>query len=229
MSTASDARVGVRAQLQRLPLFSRLGDAALTDLARVAQVRRYDNGELVMLAEDADAPAFFVLQGAVRVYRTNLEGREQTLIILRSGEGMNLPAAFAEVQAAPCSAVALGQTQLLTIALADLRRVTQAHPELALALLAHLSNRLQHLADLTYDLSLLSVRARLARFLLAQSRGSRTPGERWTHAQIAARIGTVRVVVSRTLSALADEGLIRLNRHRIEIVDPEALRRIAEE
>ncbi len=217
------------ALLKSLAPFAGLDGPALETLARVSVVRQHDDGEILMLEGDDDAPALFVLAGAVRVYRTNLEGREQTLIVLRPGEGLNLPAAFADAPLAPCSACALGPTRVLTIALADLREAVRRWPGIALALLRHLSNRLQHLTGLTYDLSLLSVRARLARFLLAQSREPEEPPIRWTHAQIAARIGTVRVVVSRALSALADEGLIRLNRQRIEITDPDALEQLAEE
>ncbi len=182
-----------------------------------------------MLEGDTDAPVLFVLEGAIRIYRTNLQGREQTLIILRPGEALNLPTAFADEAVAPCSACAMGPTETLALGLVELREATQRWPSLSLALLRHLSNRLQHLTQLIYDLSLLSVRARLARFLLAQSRAPEEEPIHWTHAQIAARIGTVRVVVSRTLASLADEGLIRLNRQRLEIVDPEGLAKIAEE
>jgi CRP/FNR family transcriptional regulator, cyclic AMP receptor protein len=208
--------------------FADLDDASLAALARVSSVRRYGDGEIIALEGDTDAPAFFVLRGGVRVFRTNLEGREQTLIMLREGEGMNLPAAFADSRSTPASAAALGDIEVLMIRLDDLRDVTRRHSPVAQAMLRHLSNRLQHLSGLVHDLSLLSVRARLARFLLAQSRDPSDVPMRWTHAQIAARIGTVRVVVSRTLSALADEGVVRLNRQRIEIVDPKALREIAE-
>ena len=216
------------ARLRRLAPFASLDEASLAALAGISSLRRYDNGELVMLEGDTDAPVFFVLRGAVRVFRTNLEGREQTLIVLREGEGMNLPAAFAESPAAQASAAALGEIEVLVIGLDALRDTTQRHPPLAEALLRHLSNRLQHLSGLVHDLSLLSVRARLARFLLAQSREPADATVRWTHAHIAARIGTVRVVVSRTLSALAEEGVVRMNRQRIEIVDPDALTEIAE-
>lgn len=216
------------ADLARLAPFAGLDEASLAAISRASHVRRYNDGDLVMLEGDTDAPALFVLQGAVRVYRSNLDGREQTLIILREGEGMNLPAAFADARASPGSAVAVGTVRALTIALADLRSLAGRHPPIALALLRYLSNRLNHLSGLAHDLSLLSVRARLARFLLAQSREADAPAVRWTHAQIAARIGSVRVVVSRTLSALADEGVVRLDRHRIEILDLETLTRIAE-
>lgn len=91
-----------------------------------------------------------------------------------------------------------------------------------------MADRVRHLSLMVYDLGLLSVRARLARFLLSEHNARRDSPVRWTHAEIAAQVGTVRVVISRTLSALADEGLIRLDRQRIEILDPAALAEAAE-
>ena len=101
-------------------------------------------------------------------------------------------------------------------------------PALALLLLRVLAERVQHLSQSLYGLGLLSVRARLARFLLSERAMHHETPTRWTHAQIAARVGTVRVVVSRTLSAMASQGLIRLDRQRIEIIDPVALAAEAE-
>jgi CRP/FNR family transcriptional regulator len=42
---------------------------------------------------------------------------------------------------------------------------------------------------------------------------------RWTQEEIAAQIGTVREVVARTLRAFADAGLLRMERHRIVLLD----------
>jgi len=42
---------------------------------------------------------------------------------------------------------------------------------------------------------------------------------RWTQQEMAAQIGTVREVVARTLRAFADAGLLRVERHRIILLD----------
>jgi CRP-like cAMP-binding protein len=208
--------------------FAALEPAARQALAGISRLVRYHDGEIVTLEGDADAPVHFVLEGAIRVFRTNLEGREQTLILLRQGDALNLPGAFAQRRDAVASAMAAGDARTLAMGSRQLQDVVLQHPAVGLALLQVLADRLHHLSSLTYDLSLLSVRARLARFLLAERQVPQGTSARWTHAQIAARVGTVRVVVSRTLSAMAEEGLIRLDRHRIEIVDAQALACVAE-
>ena len=89
------------------------------------------------------------------------------------------------------------------------------HPQLALAAVKLLASRLRRCAELVETLSLREVGQRLARLLLeeARSHGIRTDRGtkirlQLTHNQLAARIGTVREVVTRMLIRLQEQGLI---------------------
>ena len=136
--------------------------------------------------------------------------------------------ASAEAGPAPASAVALTPVELAVIPRADFCQTVIHTPELALVVLRDLAAKVHHLTDLTRDLGLLTVRARLASFLLSHGQppeGCAPAGVqvRWTHHEIAAQIGTVREVVSRTMRAFVKDGLIKLERHRIVVLDREAL------
>lgn len=211
---------------QYIRLLSKLPPATLRKLDAVSHTRNYADGEMIIWEGEEDASVLFVLEGVVRAFHVNPDGREQTVNRLGPGDAFNLPQAFASDHRAPLSAVAVGAVRLLAIAGADFRRVVVTTPELAEAILRELSDRLRYLVSLTYDLSLRSVRGRLARFLLTQASSS-SPG-RWTHEQIAAQIGTVREVVSRTMLAFVKEGLICLERGRVVIADAERLGREVE-
>jgi CRP/FNR family transcriptional regulator len=76
--------------------------------------------------------------------------------------------------------------------------------------------------DLVEDLSLRTVRGRLARLLLEEAESGEVT-RHWTQAEIAARLGTVREMIGRTLRALADAGHIRIDRQRIVLLDREGL------
>ncbi len=214
--------------LDQIALFSGLGAAAQRHVLAVAAVRDYEDGQLILLEGSRDASVFFVLSGTVRVFRTSLEGREQNLIQLHSGDALNMPSAFAEPGDAPASAMARGEVELLSIPRAEFRYIVSQTPEIALAVLRDLSQKLYHLTELSRDLGLRTVRSRLARFLLDHTRPMDDVPIRWTHQEIAAQIGTVREVVSRTLRSFADDGLIEMQRHRIVVRDAAALRREAE-
>ena len=64
---------------------------------------------------------------------------------------------------------------------------------------------------------------RLAAFLLEERRLEGDPVLRITHERIAAHLGTAREVVTRMLRYFQNEGLVKLTRGAIEIVDPRRL------
>jgi len=205
--------------LTEIPLFANLSFASLQKIAGVARLSSNSDGEIIMLEGDVETPIYSVIRGTVRIFRTNLDGREQSLIYHHAGAAFNLPTAFLDEPVAPASAVAIGEVQLLVIPRDDFRRIASETPEIALAVLRDFSSKLLHFTRLTHDLSLVSVRGRLARLLLARAQAGDKALLRWTQGDIAADIGTVREVVNRTLRAFAQEGLIKMERQRITILD----------
>lgn len=171
-----------------------------------------------------------------------MQGREQTLHIERSG------ATLAEVPVFddgpyPATAVAEEPSTVLFLEKSDIRRFMLQHPSVGLTALKLMAQRLRGHADLVDTLSLQQVGQRLARFLLAQGRkhGSRTNSGlqvdlEFSNEELARRIGSVREVVSRTLTRLEREGLIaqvdipKHGKHRrIFIADEAALAQYAGE
>jgi CRP/FNR family transcriptional regulator len=63
---------------------------------------------------------------------------------------------------------------------------------------------------------------RLASLLLGKGRELHV-----THQHLADELGSVREMVSRLLKSFAEQGLVRLGREQIEILDPAGLRRLA--
>jgi len=213
-----------------LALFRAVAADSVARLARIGRLETLPAGALLCSSGDRDAPVVFVLSGAVRVFEADAEGREQTLAIVGEGEALNLPVAFDGDGAAPASAeVWGGAATLVQMPASGFAEVVAHDPALALAVLGALASRARHLSGLVADLSLRTVRQRLARFILAQIERAPASGPaRWTHAEIAARLGTAREVVSRQMRALVREGVIRQERQRLVIIDLETLREIAE-
>ena len=214
--------------LKKIHLLAHLPEHVLRLLAQAAVPMHCTDNQMIDLDDDGQGAVFFVVKGLVRSYRSNLSGREQNLIHLKSGDAFNIPHAFSRQEVIPISAVAIGNVHLIKIPFDKFQQIVIHNPEAATAVLEDLSDKLVHLTQLTYELSLRNVRARLARFLLDQSRSTLPGGVQWTQQEIAAQIGSVREVVSRTLRGFVRDGFIRLDRHRIEILDEEALEAEAE-
>jgi CRP/FNR family transcriptional regulator len=217
------------AALRRTALFGELEEAELVALAERAVEHKLARGELLFVAGDEARGLYVIMEGAVRAFRESLDGREQVIHVERAG------ATIAEVplfddQPYPSTVAAEEDSMVLFIDKRDVRRLCIDHPAIALAALKLLAGRLRRCAELVETLSLHEVDQRLARLLLAEAlaRGTRqgagaTVELVLTNQQIAARIGTVREVVSRALTRLQQNGLIIVEGRRVTIPNQEAL------
>jgi CRP-like cAMP-binding protein len=217
------------AALRRTALFDELDEDTLSALAARAIERRFRKDELLFVAGEEARGLYVIVEGAVRAFRESADGREQVIHVERAG------ATVAEVPvfddgAFPSTVAAETDSILLFIDKRDVRSLCLEHPQIALAALKVLAGRLRRCAELVETLSLREVGQRLARCLLAEARarGVQTKGGfevtlTVTNQQIAARVGSVREVVSRALTRLQQDGLVALKGRRLSIPDEEAL------
>lgn len=154
----------------------------------------------------------------MRIYRLSIEGRKQVLTLLGPGQAFNTVPPFLPNPISPSSAEAATAVTLFAVTQSDFLHLLRSCPDLAMVILRDFASRLAHLTDLVEDLSLHTVRGRLARFLLDQATGNAV-ARRWTQDEVAERLGTVRDVIGRSLRAFADAGLIRVERGRIVLLD----------
>lgn len=208
--------------LRQIPWFAVLDQAGWNELLAVTQLRLYNPGEIVFLEGTAAEYLYLVHQGWLKAVKLSRDGREQILNFMGPGQPLNVAPVFAE-QAHPASLIAQEACELWAIPQSTLLELLDRYPRMARLIIKTLAGRLLHTISLIEDLSLRPVVSRLAKLLLMQLADNQQtiiPRQRWaTQAEIAARLGTVPDVVNRALRSLADEGLIRVNRHQIIILD----------
>jgi CRP-like cAMP-binding protein len=95
-----------------------------------------------------------------------------------------------------------------------------------MAIINGLAARLRHLTAMVEDLSFRSVTSRLAKLLLDQAVTGGKPSSvpRLTQDEMAAMVGSVRDVIGRVLRTLEKTGAIRIEGHRIMVVNQNLLR-----
>ena len=221
--------------LRRTPLFSDLTDDALRSIAGRVVSRRFSEDELLFVAGEEALGLYVIVNGSVRAFRESLDGREQVIHVETAG------ATVAEVPVFdggkyPSTVAAEEDTETLFLDKRDMRQVCLQYPEIPLAALKVLAARLRRCAELVEMLSLKEVVQRVARFILseARNRGTATANGttltlNQTNQQIAARVGSVREVISRALSRLQQDGLIVLEDRELTIPDLTALAAFAEQ
>lgn len=208
------------------PFFAGLDEATYNELLAQGQTRHYAKDETLFLDGEPGKGLFLVQSGVVKIYKLSESGREQILAVQRPGDSVaELP--LFDHGPYPASAAAMEAADVLFIPQGAFHELLANRPQLAQAVIVALAQRLRQLVTLIEDLSLRQVRQRLARLLHEEAAGRASFHLTFTNDELAARLGTVRDVVSRTLSALQADGVIRLQGRRVELIDPDALAALA--
>lgn len=211
--------------LRAIPLLASLDEPTLADTARRVRRCSFRPGQYIMLEGEQPPGLFFVQQGRVRLSCTAPDGREQVLAMIGPGEHFN-PVPLFDGRPNPTSARAMSPVVCLLLPRPDLLALIRRHPDLALSTLSAMAGQLRGLVSLVEDLAFRSVRARLARHLLTEAAGG---AAELTQQELAERAGTVREIAGRALRRLAEQGLVRLERGRVIVLDPDGLARVVAE
>ena len=229
MPTGSDSATKLRQTLAKVPLFSGLTEIELGFLAQRTVSRRFTAGEIVF-GEGAPCSGLYMVEsGNVRIFKSSPNGREQVLSIDGPGSSIAEIPVF-DGGTYPASGAAVDDVTLLFVSKQDFQALCLAHPQVPLKVLRLVGARLRRLVGIIEELSFTTVRHRLASYLLrlAQKSGKRTAAGvevllPITNQELAAQIGTVRELVSRNLSRLQAEGMVKIDGRIVLICNLKAL------
>lgn len=213
--------------LKSIPYFSGLSPGELDSIQKLIFEKTAQRGDIIVFEGEPAEALYFVGSGAVKMFKTSVDGKEQILNIVRPGESFNDVSIFDGGQN-PASAGAMGPVILYGIEKTDVDAVLRKNPQVALNVIAVLVSQVRRLVSLVEDLSFRHVVGRVANILIKYGGDGTGSSQRLTQQDMAAMAGTAREVVGRSLKALEAEGMIRMDRHRIVVTNREALEEMAE-
>jgi CRP/FNR family transcriptional regulator len=214
--------------LKSITYFSVLNVAELESVKSLFSEKTVQRGEVILMEGNLSDTLFFVAAGAVKVFKTSAQGKEQILNIARPGEALNDVPVF-DGGSNPVSAQALGPVTIYGIKKEKLQTLMQQYPKIALNASKVLAGRMRQLVALVEDLSFRHVLGRVTKILLEHASDGAGINDHLTQQEMAAMAGTAREVVARSLKALEEQGNIRVERHRIVITDKKSLEEIVAE
>jgi CRP/FNR family cyclic AMP-dependent transcriptional regulator len=214
--------------LSSIPYFAHVDTHTLNAIVQSAIRRSYEADQYALIEGEPSSGIFVVQEGWLKSVKISPEGREQVMRVVGPGDVFNAIGVLASTTN-PGSVIALEPATVWILHRETLLRLLEEHTSLAWMIIQALAGRVQRLMSQVEDLSLRSVETRLARLLLEEATGETLVRRRWdTQAEMAARLGTVLDVLNRALSRLAADGIIKVERHQILILDQEQLASIAD-
>ena len=212
-----------------IAFWSELSDKHRKHLTEKSIIRSYRRGEHVLFKTVKKDGIIFVLEGGLRVYLASDNGREMTLFHLREGDAFSIMT----VDRAGDNDVVPGLqsdgcTTLAYLQRTDMAPVAYDEPLMADFIFDTCAKTAQTILNNISYCIFNNLRNCIARELIQSSRLHGDCGTvTITHDEIAHSLGSTRVVVSREIEGLRDEGLIHTGRGRITILDRERLEDLA--
>ncbi len=205
-----------------IAIFNSLKPESREEVARVSLLKEYSINTIFQMQDEPCEFVGFVRSGSAIIFRLSPNGNEQIISVLIPGMHFNtVPAMDANNNVRACIK-AISPLSLLIIPVGCFRILLQSRADIAYLILTDFAKRLDHLVQLVDELSLHSVRGRLALFLLKKANGSQF-SKAWTQDEIAAHLGTVRDVVGRTLRDFIKAGLIERKNGEIVVINQKGL------
>jgi CRP/FNR family transcriptional regulator, anaerobic regulatory protein len=209
--------------LELYPAFRSMPEQRLDAFLGEAITRTAPAGS-IMFDERNPCQAFpMLLEGTIRVSKIAPNGREMQLYRVVPGEACVLTSSCL-LGNAPYSARGIAESDLTVVTLPQplFSRLLAEYEPFRTYVFSLFADRISELMQLVEAVAFQRLDQRLAALLLGKGRVIRT-----THQALAEELGSVREIVSRLLKNFSEQGLVALERERIEVLNPQGLRAIA--
>ncbi len=211
-----------RQLLQAYPMLSDLPPEALDRMLNRAGWVKVPAGTVLFDDRQVCEGFPFVVDGSVRVIKASSSGRELPLYRVAVGETCIISSSCL-LAAEDYNARGVTESDTLLMMLPKAAFDGLLSELVFRSFVFHLfAERIASLMQLIEEVAFHKLDQRLASVLLGKGRILHV-----THQQLADELGSVREIVSRLLKGFAAQGLVRLAREQVEILDAAGLRRLA--
>ncbi len=216
--------------LSDLDWFEELASDEAQLLERSALVKSYAAGQMIFRPTTEPHSVYLLRDGTVRIFRVSGEGAEATFGYVRPGE------VFGELTAVTghqreSYAEAVSDAEVWQVPIELFRRLLGSRPGVGRSVAAQVGDRLKRIERRVEGLMFHDARARLAIVLreLGEHFGiQKGPALEidadFTQGELATLVGCSRQTLNQCVRELGDLGLARMERKRVTLPDPAALR-----
>lgn len=218
--------------LRQFEIFKDLKDYEIEPMADYAEFKKHPRETMLFLQNEPITKVFFLIKGQVKVFRTNFDGKEQIVNLLQRHD-MFPHQGFFRDSLYPANAEIIEESEILTMELTDFEQFILLYPSVSEKvfqmlgeLISDLQNRLEAKILFTAHEQIMMQLMRLTKI-----HGKKLNDQEYkimihfTNQELANIIGTSRETVSRTLTLLRKDQLIKTDDDNLYIVNYQKLKR----
>lgn len=208
----------IKKVLSEFSLFRELNDYELTKITDIAISRDWKKLSHVFLQGDPLENVYFIYDGKIKIYKSDISGKEQLVAIMKKGE-MFPHVGFFRKGDYPAYAEVLEHSTLIAIPISKFENVLIENPQLCIKVFKVLGEKIVDLQNRLEEQILNNTYEQIIKLLirLGQKYGKKLNDGRillkaeFTNKDLANMIGTTRETISRTLTKMKKDKLIEVD------------------
>ncbi|MFN4198541.1 MAG: Crp/Fnr family transcriptional regulator [Flavobacterium sp.] len=194
-------------------------DALIEEIAEVSLLRDFKEGDILIDFGDYIKKMPLLIQGAIKILREDFDEGELLLYFIERGDtcAMTMACCMGDTKS-EIRAVAETDGQVIMIPVQKMEEWLGKYKSWRNYVFNSYNSRMKEMLSAIDSLAFMNMDERLWHYLVEKSKINGGKEISNTHQQIAYDLHTSRVVVSRLLKALENDGKIRLHRASIELL-----------
>lgn len=216
----------------RVTIFSPLDKVELQQVVGLIKQKKFEKESFLLLQGDINENLIIVNRGKVKVFGNSRDGKEHIMYVLSDGDFYGARDLL-QVEKSNTSVQAMEDTLVCMIAKSDFQQLLGKFPSISIKIMEVLCNRLEKMEALVRKISPRDVDSRIGMMLLELLGRYGRPHDEGTlielpmsREEMAYSVGITRETISRKLTRLKEDGVIRnIGKRQILILDEMALER----
>lgn len=189
--------------LKEISPYNALSTSDLESFAGIATKRNYRKNMVIIQQGDDTGSLYILLEGEMKVYIEDDQGKELTVKILKPGDSFGELALLGDFPRV-ANVVAMTDCVVSTVSKDKYMAVLKEYPEISLALIKSLANMVRETTEELSSIALSDVYGRLTHILdkYAVEKEGQKHVPKFTHREISNMIGSSREMVSKIMKEL---------------------------
>ena len=194
-------------------------DNLIDEIAEVSLLRDFSEGDILIDFGDYIKKMPLLIEGAIKILREDFDEGELLLYFIEKGDtcAMTMACCMGETKS-EIRAVAETNGKVIMIPVHKMEEWLGKYKSWRNYVFNSYNNRLKEMLNAIDNLAFMNMDERLMNYLTDKSKINHSNEIHTTHQEIAYDLHTSRVVVSRLLKALENDGKIKLHRASIELL-----------
>ncbi len=181
--------------------------------------KTFSEGDIILNENAYIKTIPIVLSGSIRVMRTDEDGREILLYYIKAGESCIMSfLGGLHHDTSKVKAIAEENTEILFVPIDKVSELIKEYPKWLDYIFRLYHKRFEELLEVVNAVAFKKMDERLLNFIRKKCELTKSHTLYVTHEQLANELGTARVVISRLLKQMEEEGLVNLGRNKITLV-----------